>query len=171
MQNSYPEYSEYPEYPEYPPLEVINDPPNENESVTFLTHPSLTQRTISQQNNNFSMHQNLQILSNSINSFEENINRQLEQVNELKRLLNQINQFINAQQQQLPPQQPSMSRRIYRNHVPRSHPYLNERPLVSSRTPTIRYATPTYRHECFTNITEQLAFTEYSSLSTNKRSY
>ncbi|EXX73593.1 hypothetical protein RirG_059040 [Rhizophagus irregularis DAOM 197198w] len=35
---------------------------------------------------------------------------------------------------------------IYRNHAPRSHPYLNERPLISSRTPTIRYAAPTYRH-------------------------
>ncbi|PKY17674.1 hypothetical protein RhiirB3_430336 [Rhizophagus irregularis] len=82
MQNSYPEYSEYSEYPEYPeyhPLEVTNDPPYENESVTLLTHPSLTQRAISQQNNNFSMHQNLQILSNSIDAFEENINRQLEQ--------------------------------------------------------------------------------------------
>ncbi|PKK68561.1 hypothetical protein RhiirC2_782102 [Rhizophagus irregularis] len=70
------------------------------------------------------------------------------------------------------PQQTSMPRHIYQNHVPRSHPYLNKRLLVSSRTPTIRYATSTlYRHECFTNITEQLAFTEYSSLSINKRSY
>ncbi|CAB4445486.1 unnamed protein product [Rhizophagus irregularis] len=69
-----------PEYPEYHPLEVTNDPSYENESVTLLTHPSLTQHAISQQNNNFSMHQNLQILSNSIDAFEENINRQLEQV-------------------------------------------------------------------------------------------
>ncbi|PKY29509.1 hypothetical protein RhiirB3_446162, partial [Rhizophagus irregularis] len=81
-----------------------------------------------------------------------NINRQLEQVNELKRLLNQIRQFIIAQQQLSPSQQTSMPRRIYRNHVSRPHPYLNERPLVSSRTPTIRYAKPEYRH-----TTEQLS--------------
>ncbi|PKC08476.1 hypothetical protein RhiirA5_416856 [Rhizophagus irregularis] len=141
MQNS---STEYPEYSGYHPFEVandFNDPPYEN---TLLTHPPLTQRNVSQQNNNFSMHQNLQIFSNSFNAFEENINRQL---NELKRLLNQIRQFIIAQQ----PQQTSMPRRIYRNHAPRPHPYLNER-LVSSRTPTIRYGAPTYRH-----TTEQLS--------------
>ncbi|CAB4490539.1 unnamed protein product [Rhizophagus irregularis] len=144
MQNS---STEYPEYSGYHPFEVandFNDPPYEN---TLLTHPPLTQRNVSQQNNNFSMHQNLQIFSNSFNAFEENINRQL---NELKRLLNQIRQFIIAQQQS--PQQTSMPRRIYRNHAPRPHPYLNERPLVSSRTPTIRYAAPAYRH-----TTEQLS--------------
>uniref|UniRef100_U9T381 Uncharacterized protein n=3 Tax=Rhizophagus irregularis TaxID=588596 RepID=U9T381_RHIID len=144
-QNSSTEYSEYHD------ANNFNDPPYENESVTLLTHPPLTQRNVSQQNNNFSMHQNLQIFSNSINAFEENISRQLEQVNELKRLLNQIRQFIIAQQPSPPPQQTSMPHRIYRNHAPRPHPYLNER-LVSSRTPTIRYGAPTYRH-----TTEQLS--------------
>ncbi|PKY29508.1 hypothetical protein RhiirB3_446160 [Rhizophagus irregularis] len=80
-QNSSTEYSEYHD------ANNFNDPPYENESVTLLTHPPLTQRNVSQQNNNFSMHQNLQLFSNSINAFEENINtRQLEQVNELKRM-------------------------------------------------------------------------------------
>ncbi|GBC02740.1 hypothetical protein RclHR1_04790009 [Rhizophagus clarus] len=154
MQNTTNEYSEY---SEYHPLEIVNDfnndPPHENESAPLLTHPPLIQRTVSQQNNNFSIHKNLQMISNSINEIEENVNRQLEQVNELRNLLNQIRQFIIAQQQQPPPsqqQQPSVPRRVYR---PRPHPYLNERPSV--RTPTIRSATPAYRRECFT--TEQLA--------------
>ncbi|PKY36720.1 hypothetical protein RhiirB3_460021 [Rhizophagus irregularis] len=41
------------------------------------------------------------------------------------------------------------------------HPYLNER-LVSSRTPTIRSAMPTYRYECFNRTTR---FIEQSSSS------
>ncbi|CAB5372030.1 uncharacterized protein OCT59_014673 [Rhizophagus irregularis] len=147
MQNS---PTEYPEYSEYHTLEVtnnFNDLPHENESVPLLTNP-LPQRIVSQQNNNSSMNQNLQIFYNSINTFEEIINRQLEQVNELKTLLNQMSQSFITHQQQAP-----MPRRISRNYVTRPHPYLNER-LVSSRTPTIRSAMPTYRHECFT---EQLA--------------
>jgi hypothetical protein len=154
MQNTSTEYSEY---AEYHPLEFsndFNDPPHENESAPLLTHPPLAQRTVSQRNNNFSMHQNLQMISNSINAFEDNINRQLEQVNELKSLLNQMKQIIitqHSQQQQVP-----VPRRIVsRNYVARPHPYMNERPLVSSRTPTVRSAAPTYRHECFT--TEQLS--------------
>ncbi|GBB87565.1 hypothetical protein RclHR1_01400018 [Rhizophagus clarus] len=133
------------EYLEHP-LEVTNnfnnDPHRENESAPFLTHSLPTQCTISQQN----IHQNFQMFFNAIKAFEENINRQLEQVNELKNQLNQMKQsFITQQQQQAP-----VLRRMSRNYVTRPHPYLNERPLVSSRTPIVRSNAPTYRHECFT---------------------
>ncbi|GBC02739.1 hypothetical protein RclHR1_04790008 [Rhizophagus clarus] len=159
MQNTYEILNEYPEYP----LEnnevisdFINDPLCENETVPLSTYPlpefQTTRCTISQQNNNLSIYQKIQMAAKTINSFEESINRQLEQVNELKDQLNQMKQFFITQQQHQPQQQlPSMSRRIYRNHVPRPHPYLNERPLVSSRTQNIRSAAPTYRHECFTS--------------------
>ena len=42
-----------------------------------------------------------------------------------------MKQFFNAQRQQ-----PPMPRRINRNHDYRTHPYLNERHLVSSHMPT-----------------------------------
>lgn len=138
------------EYPEYP-LEVtnnfINDPPHESESAPFFTHPPLvpTQCIISQQNNNVLMYQNFQRFFNSIKAFEENVNRQLEQINELKNQLNQMKQSFIAQQQALVP------RRISRNYAIRPHPYLNERPLVSSRTPTIRSVAPTYQELASSN--------------------
>ncbi|CAB4382579.1 unnamed protein product [Rhizophagus irregularis] len=146
MPNTYGISTGYPEYPLEVTNNFINDPPHESESAPFLTHPPLvpTQCIITQQNNNVPIYQNFQRFFNSIKAFEENVNRQLEQINELKNQLNQMKQSFIAQQQ------PSIPRRIYRNHVPRPHPYLNERPLVSSRTPTIRSSAPTYQHEYFT---------------------
>ncbi|CAB5372029.1 unnamed protein product [Rhizophagus irregularis] len=159
MEHTYEILNGYPEYPLENNNEVISDFINdslcENESVPLPTYPPpkfQTRCTISQQNNNLSMYQKIQMVAKTIKAFEESIIRQLEQVNELKDQLNQMNQFFIAQHQ--PQRKPSVSRHIYRNHAPRPHPYLNERPLISSRTPTIRSAAPTCRHECFT--TEQL---------------
>jgi hypothetical protein len=155
MQNNYEILNEYTEYP-LENNEVINDFINdslcENESDPLSTYPPPKfQKTFSQQNTNLSMYQKIQMVAKMIKAFEESINRQLEQVNELKGQLNQMNQIFISQHK--PYQQP-VSRRMYRNHAPRPHPYLNERPLVSSRAPTIRSSAPIYRHECFT--TEQL---------------
>jgi len=115
----------------------FNESLYENGSVSApLTHSAtpnfqLTSRAISQQNNIPFMHQKFQKISNSILTFEENAKRQLEQVYELKDQLNQLKQCFNAQWQQ-----PPMPRRINRNRDYRTHPYLNERHLVSSHMPT-----------------------------------
>ena len=149
MQNTYENLTDYP----LENNEVANDFINpsyenlsyENESDPLSAHPPRfhpTRRTTSQPNNILSI---IQTIFNSIRLFEE-------QINELKDQLNQTRQFIIAQQQQQQQQHSPVSRRINRNRIARSHPYLNEQ--VSSRTPTIHSAAPTRCHEYFT--TEQL---------------
>jgi hypothetical protein len=81
----------------------------------------------------------LQNFSKSINALEKNAQKQLREAVELNHQLVQLEQFFNAQQQT-----PTL-RRANRNHNHRLHPY--ERPLVSSRTPTIQPAAPIDHHE------------------------
>jgi hypothetical protein len=113
----------------------FNDSLHKNEPTASvpLTHsvtPNFqsTSRMISQ--NIPFMYQKFQGISNSIMILEENAKRQLEQVYELKDHLNQLKQFLNAHRQH------PMPRRVNRNRDYRTHPYLNERHLVSSRTLT-----------------------------------
>uniref|UniRef100_U9SSI3 Uncharacterized protein n=1 Tax=Rhizophagus irregularis (strain DAOM 181602 / DAOM 197198 / MUCL 43194) TaxID=747089 RepID=U9SSI3_RHIID len=114
MEHTYEILNGYPEYPLENNNEVISDFINdslcENESVPLPTYPPpkfQTRCTISQQNNNLSMYQKIQMVAKTIKAFEESIIRQLEQVNELKDQLNQMNQFFIAQHQ--PQRKPSVS--------------------------------------------------------------
>ncbi|CAB4437597.1 unnamed protein product [Rhizophagus irregularis] len=125
----------------------FNDSFHENEPTVSvpLTHSvtpkfQSTTRTISQQKNVPFMYQKFQRISNSILIFEENAKRQLEQLYELKNHLNQLKQFLNTQQQH---SMPRRINRINRNRDYRTHPYLNERQLVTSHIST---ATEIDRH-------------------------
>src|ERR1044072_1677050 len=115
-------------------ISFFDGPPYESETAPARTFQQ-TPRMISQPNNIFLT---CEKISNSIKAIKKNARKQLEEANELKDQLAQLKQYLNTQRQQ-----PPMPRRINRNRV-RSHPYLNEHPLVSSHTSTIP-VTPTDR--------------------------